>query len=147
MVSIPSGICMWSHTPLRKRDCGWGLGNGSALVSEFCREPLNIIEVCDQNTWKRIIWQRPYSKVYAEWCTLPSSICHMLASCLLICSLCCHLCSLFASLFKKPVQGQSYKKIDSETILRRLTYTGGHVGIKDAHACKRKLINKHCKWH
>lgn len=36
-----------------KVGCGLGLGNGSALVSEFCREPLDFIEVYDQNTHEK----------------------------------------------------------------------------------------------
>lgn len=35
---------------LEKTGCGRGLGNGSALVSEFWRELLDFIEVYDQNT-------------------------------------------------------------------------------------------------
>lgn len=40
-------------TRLGKIGCGRGLGNGSALVSEFCREPQDFIEVYDQNTHEK----------------------------------------------------------------------------------------------
>ncbi len=43
----------WSLTCFGKIRCGRGLGNGSALVSEFCREPLDFIEVYDQNTHEK----------------------------------------------------------------------------------------------
>lgn len=38
---------------LERWGCGRGLGNGSAPVSEFCREPLDFIEIYDQNTHEK----------------------------------------------------------------------------------------------
>lgn len=42
----------WSRTCLGKMGCGRGLGNGSALASEFCREPLDFIVSWSKHTWK-----------------------------------------------------------------------------------------------
>lgn len=57
----------WSRARLGKTGCGRGLGNGSALVSEFCREPLDFTEVYDWNTHEKGSFGKgPQSNMYAE---------------------------------------------------------------------------------
>lgn len=53
--------------------CGRGLGNGSALASEFCREPL---EFHDQNTHEKQILAKASLSIYAETlCVAISTTC------------------------------------------------------------------------
>lgn len=79
----------WSLTRLGKIGCGRGLGNGSALVSEFCREPLDFIEVYDQNTHEKGEFGKGRNpKFMLKCCVFPCShLCHMSAS---IVSFCLH---------------------------------------------------------
>lgn len=56
--------------------CGRGLGNGSALASEFCREPLDFIEFHDQNTHEKQILANASLSIYAETlCVAISTTC------------------------------------------------------------------------
>lgn len=77
----------WSLTRLGKIGCGRGLGNGSALVSEFCREPLDFIEVYDQNTHEKQEFSKGGNPTFMlKRGVFPCShLCHMLASILQFC--------------------------------------------------------------
>lgn len=77
----------WSLTRFGKIGCGRGLGNGSALVSEFCREPLDFIEVYDQNTHEKREFGKGQDPTFMlKCCVFPCShLCDMLASILPFC--------------------------------------------------------------
>lgn len=81
----------WSLTRLGKIGCGRGLGNGSVRVSEFCREPLDFIEVYDQNTHEKGNLAKARSQFMLKRCVFSHPY-HMLASInvvLFTCHTCC----------------------------------------------------------
>lgn len=105
-----SYVCgTWSLTLLGKLGCGHGLGNSSALVSEFCRDPLDFIEVYDENTHEKREFGKGQKPTFMlKHCLFSCSLLrHMLASILpflFTCHarcwcFCCNWCDFCVSFF------------------------------------------------